>query len=279
MMSVSLGPFALPLDALLLLLSAGLFAATASFLARRRQCDEDVDLPHLASRGITLAIVSALLIARAVFVVKFWQQYSESPLQIFNIRDGGFIAPTGWFALAMILIFYSHRYKPLQRIYILSTVVALTLLVPANIAMALYKQGQGIPDASVLSLEGEMVSLKDFQGQPMVVNYWASWCPPCRREMPVLQAAQQANDKVTFVFVNQGETVTTVTDYLKQQQLSLNNVMLDKAQVLRQASGAAGLPTTLFFNADGQLVDMHMGEVSAAGLTSYVDKIAPPSNE
>lgn len=279
MMSVSLGPFALPLDALLLLLSAGLFAATASFLARRRQCDEDVDLPHLASRGITLAIVSALLIARAVFVVKFWQQYSESPLQIFNIRDGGFIAPTGWFALAMILIFYSHRYKPLQRIYILSTVVALTLLVPANIAMALYKQGQGIPDASVLSLEGEMVSLKDFQGQPMVVNYWASWCPPCRREMPVLQAAQQANDKVTFVFVNQGETVTTVTDYLKQQQLSLNNVMLDKAQVLRQASGAAGLPTTLFFNADGQLVDMHMGEVSAAGLTSYVDNIAPSSEE
>lgn len=278
-MSVSLGPFALPLDALLLLLSAGLFAATASFLARRRQCDEDVDLPHLASRGITLAIVSALLIARAVFVVKFWQQYSESPLQIFNIRDGGFIAPTGWFALAMILIFYSHRYKPLQRIYILSTVVALTLLVPANIAMALYKQGQGIPDASVLSLDGEMVSLKDFQGQPMVVNYWASWCPPCRREMPVLQAAQQANDKVTFVFVNQGETVTTVTDYLKQQQLSLNNVMLDKAQVLRQASGAAGLPTTLFFNADGQLVDMHMGEVSAAGLTSYVDNIAPSSEE
>lgn len=279
MMSVSLGPFALPLDALLLLLSAGLFAATASFLARRRQCDEDVDLPHLASRGITLAIVSALLIARAVFVVKFWQQYSESPLQIFNIRDGGFIAPTGWFALAMILIFYSHRYKPLQRIYILSTVVALTLLVPANIAMALYKQGQGIPDASVLSLDGEMVSLKDFQGQPMVVNYWASWCPPCRREMPVLQAAQQASDKVTFVFVNQGETVTTVTDYLKQQQLSLNNVMLDKAQVLRQASGAAGLPTTLFFNADGQLVDMHMGEVSAAGLTSYVDNIAPSSEE
>ncbi len=64
---------------------------------------------------------------------------------------------------------------------------------------------QQIPDISVRDIDGQPVSLQDLAGKPLVINLWATWCPPCRREMPVLAAAQQANPDVRFVFVNQGE--------------------------------------------------------------------------
>lgn len=272
-MSVSLGPLALPLDILLLIVTALIFIESAKFLARRAPGNASPKLAALAGKGIYIAIVSALLVARTAFVVRFWPQYSASPLQILNIRDGGFSAQAGWFALAVLLLFYSYRHKRLLRIYAMSVAVALTVMVPANIAMTLYKQGKGLPEAPVASLSGERVSLHRFTGKPLVVNYWASWCPPCRREMPVLEAAQRANADVNFVFVNQGETVSTVRRYLQRNNLDLDNVLLDRARVLSQASGAAGMPTTLFFDDKGQLLDMHMGEISDAGLRYYLDRL------
>jgi len=60
-----------------------------------------------------------------------------------------------------------------------------------------------------------------------VVNLWASWCPPCRHEMPVLQQAQAANTDVNFVFVNQGETPGTIRSYMDRRALTLRNVLVD----------------------------------------------------
>ncbi len=271
-MSVSLGPFALPLDALLLIVSAIIFTVAARTIARRAGTEDGAALADKADKGIMLAIGGSLVIARLAFVVRFWQQYSASPLQILNIRDGGFNAHLGWFVLVIALLFYSYRYKALLRPYVLGSAVAFAVLIPAHIGMTFYKQGMGIPAAPVSALSGESVSLRDFIGKPLVVNYWATWCPPCRREMPVLEAAQRSNPKVEFVFVNQGETVSAVKDYLARHHLELDNVLLDRARTLSQASGAAGLPTTLFFDADGQLVDMKMGEISHAGLRFYLDK-------
>lgn len=274
-MSVSLGPVALPLNAMLLMLCALIFAEAAKMIARRSN-PTDATLPVRAGKGIVIAIVAALLIARVVFVIKFYPQYSAAPLQILNIRDGGFAHKTGWFALVVLLLFYCHRHKALLRVYALSAAITATVLVPANIAMTLYKQGQGIPDIPVVSLSGDPVSLRDFSGKPLVLNYWASWCPPCRREMPVLDAAQQANTDVHFIFVNQGERAATVERYLRHNGLRIDNVMLDRTSSLSQASGAAGLPTTLFFNRQGQLTDMHMGEISAAGLRFYMEQAEAP---
>src|SRR3546814_7473677 len=64
-------------------------------------------------------------------------------------------------------------------------------------------------------------------GEPMVVNLWATWCPPCRREMPVLAKAQEERGDVTFVFVNQGESESEIRDYLRESHLQLSNVLLD----------------------------------------------------
>ena len=113
---------------------------------------------------------------------------------------------------------------------------------------------------------GGAVRLPEFTGRPMVVNLWATWCPPCRREMPVLAEAQAQRADVAFVFVNQGEGANEVRDYLRGGAMALRNVVLDPASRVSQSTGARGLPTTLFFDAGGRLVDVHMGELTRAGL-------------
>jgi thiol-disulfide isomerase/thioredoxin len=123
-------------------------------------------------------------------------------------------------------------------------------------------------------LAGESTTLAGVaQGQPMVVNLWASWCPPCRREMPVLAAAQQQEKGMTFVFVNQGEGAGTALHYLSSQQLDLRHVLFDAVAQLGHATGSSALPTTFFYDADGRLVDTHFGELSKASLASKLAKL------
>jgi thiol-disulfide isomerase/thioredoxin len=130
---------------------------------------------------------------------------------------------------------------------------------------------QTLPTLTLLTLAAQPTTLAEVaQGQPLVVNLWASWCPPCRREMPVLAAAQQQEKEVTFVFANQGEDAATVFRYLQASQLDLKNVVFDAGAQLGPAVGSTALPTTLFYDANGQLVNVHLGELSKASLANQL---------
>jgi len=109
-------------------------------------------------------------------------------------------------------------------------------------------------------------------GRPMVVNLWASWCPPCVREMPVLEEAQETQKDIAFVFVNQGEGPPTVNSFLDEHGLTLRNVVLDRRREVASNTGNQGLPTTLFYNASGQLVTTHYGELSSATLADNLSE-------
>ena len=136
----------------------------------------------------------------------------------------------------------------------------------------------GLPDMPVTLLSGEATDLaKLADGKPMIVNLWASWCPPCRREMPLLAAAQQRETGVSFVFANQGESAATVQRYLSASQLHLDNVMLDRDARLGFVAGSMALPITLFYDANGQLIGSRRGELSAAALATQLKQLrAPP---
>jgi len=125
-----------------------------------------------------------------------------------------------------------------------------------------------LPDAN-----GTPIDLSALRGQQVVINFWATWCPPCRREMPVLAEAQRLYPQVTFVFANQGEGAGEVHTFLASQTLQLDNVLLDSGGRLGQLVGSRALPTTLFYDAEGRQVGSHLGELSSASLARALETL------
>jgi thiol-disulfide isomerase/thioredoxin len=125
-----------------------------------------------------------------------------------------------------------------------------------------------LPELAVIDLEtGRRTTLAEAAaGRPAVVNLWASWCGPCREEMPVLAAAQQREPGIAFLFVNQGEPPHAVRAYLARLGTPLRDVLLDADSALGPAVGSRGLPTTLFHDARGRRVDAHFGVLSGPAL-------------
>ena len=117
------------------------------------------------------------------------------------------------------------------------------------------------------------MDLAQFEGKPTVINLWATWCPPCVREMPVLHEAQAAKPEVNFVFINQGESAQRIGSWLAARNLPLRNVLLDTKGQALSAFNQRGLPTTLFFDAKGRLVGTRTGELSAASLAEKLKSI------
>ncbi len=139
-------------------------------------------------------------------------------------------------------------------------------------------ENTALPKVALTTLAGEPVDLAVLAaGQPMVINLWATWCPPCRREMPLLAAAQQreagVRSGVRFVFANQGEGGTTAQRYFDTAGLNIANVLLDPAGGIAREVGSRGLPTTLFYDGAGRLVDTHLGEISADALASKLNRL------
>ncbi|WP_267874548.1 MULTISPECIES: TlpA disulfide reductase family protein [unclassified Massilia] len=130
-----------------------------------------------------------------------------------------------------------------------------------------------MPALTLQQLDGGAVALDGFKGHPLVVNLWATWCPPCRREMPALVAAQVANPDVAFVFVNTGEDAATVQRYLSDAGLAPQNVLLDRTRAAARAMDAVGYPTTLFYDRHGMLAGRHMGELSRAAVDEQVARL------
>jgi thiol-disulfide isomerase/thioredoxin len=151
-------------------------------------------------------------------------------------------------------------------------------LVWAGLAAALHLlENTTLPKAPLITLAGEPADLPALaSGKPTVVNLWATWCPPCRREMPVLSAAQQQEPAVNFFFVDQGENALTVERYLGAERLILANVMLDPGSKLGKEIGSTALPVTLFYDAGGRMVDTHMGALSPQSLADKLARLRAP---
>lgn len=264
MLSISIGPFAMQVSLLITFIGIAVFWVITHWITRK-----NADNTH-AINGLISAIVGGLIIARLAFILKLWSIYQEDWWQMLNIRDGGFLSYYGWIVGIFILIASSRGRRNITRIYLQASIATLCVVLPIHFAARIYSPDAGIPSIPVHDSHGMQVNLQNFHGKPVVINYWASWCPPCRKEMPVLEDAQKQHSSVNFLFVNQGENPPTAQYFLKSQSLSIKNVFYDKASQLSRASGAAGLPTTLFFNANGKLVSSHTGELTHASLAHYL---------
>lgn len=271
MLSLNLGPLAIPID--LALLYAAFFIAwlTGWLIGRKRGSNPESALFSM--------LVSGVLVARVAFIMQYFQQYTGNLWQMIDIRDGGFLLLPGVIAAVLVGLYKAWRQAPLRIPLAIGVCVGLLVWGASFSVLNALQSSQKIPDLAVRDIAGEPVLLQDLAGKPLVINLWATWCPPCRREMPVLAAAQQANPDIRFVFINQGEGQRLVEKFLAQQQLSLDNNLLDSGGRVGQAIGSLSLPTTLFYSADGLLKNNHLGELSHASLKHALRHISTETHQ
>lgn len=126
------------------------------------------------------------------------------------------------------------------------------------------------------NLDGIPVRLSDHLGQPIILNFWASWCAPCRIEMPELQGlqglqTQYANKGLTILAINQGETAETARAFFFDEMgLTFANPLLDENTAVAQKYGIRNLPTTIFINSQGQITAIHRGPATRSQFEAYL---------
>jgi len=260
MQSIPLGPLALPLNPLLLMGGWWLASAVAERLAGPQR--------DLAAKAVLWAALAGLLAARLVFVAQGWRGYAQAPLSMLDIRDGGWAAWPGLVAALLVLGFAVWRLADLRRPLVAGAAAGLACWGGLSTLLGVH-QSPPLPALELTALDGQRVALRDAgDRRPMVVNLWATWCAPCREEMPMLAEAAQRERGVRFVFVNHGESAAAVQRFLAAQAYRLEGVLLDERMQLGAAIGSAGLPTTLFLDADGVVVARHLGPLNAASLAA-----------
>ncbi|MES2756950.1 MAG: TlpA disulfide reductase family protein [Pseudomonadota bacterium] len=268
--TIAIGPLALSLDVLAVLAAILLATAVGNRVARARAVH--------AESSLWIAIAWALLAARAAHVLRYSDAYLGHPSSILDLRDGGWMGWAGVLAGVTAAAWLGWR-QPAQRPALAAaTAAGVALWTAVALFAALQpKPAAGIPAVELTDLRGEPTPLQRFGGKPLVVNLWASWCPPCRREMPLLRDAQLRHADVNFVFVNQMESAAAVRRYLETSHIELDNVLLDQRSALASAIGSQGLPATLFFDARGRLIERRLGELSAASLAQQLARITEPN--
>lgn len=227
-----------------------------------------------AGKNVTGATGSALLggifVARLAYVVSNLDAYAQDWWSVLALWKGGFLAWPGFLGAAGIL---AWRMRPVGTMWrgqaVLATIGAAWFLGAAVIRPDPVPMP---PLPPLTSVDGTAFASEKLMGEPYIVNLWASWCPPCRRELPML-AETASGSPVPILLINQGETEAVVKNYLRQTGVASEAVLLDPSAELSQILKGGGLPVTLFIDRTGNVVETHLGEISRAALTAQIAEL------
>lgn len=132
--------------------------------------------------------------------------------------------------------------------------------------------GTPLPDATLHDLTTGKATSWSADGKPLVVNFWASWCTPCRKEMPAFeQVSKQVGDRVRIVGVTDEEDLTKAKKAAATAGVTYP-LLVDVDQTLLSDVGITGLPGTVFVDAKGEIVGRHLGALTADQLTKEIEK-------
>ena len=160
-----------------------------------------------------------------------------------------------------------------------AAVLAAVLTLPSTATA----QGVGAPlvDFTLRDQHGELVTRDDLLGRRWLLNVWASWCPPCRAELPLLEraAADLADDGVGLLLLNAGERTSVASGFLKAEGLDLRTLVdpdvrergLESTEDVLRRLRARGLPTTFFVDADGVVAQAFVGELTSTALAELLE--------
>ncbi len=174
-----------------------------------------------------------------------------------------------WLVLALIL---SGAWLLIARVPLPEQANALDAALPPQ-----PRKGFPAPDFEGTTLDGEMVRLRDLRGHAVVLNFWATWCPPCRFEMPAIEqvANRYAERGLVVLLINQGEPPNVIRPFLDEMGVT-QPVVIDNGEIGARLYRVRGLPTTVFIHPDGMIEDVVVGgPMSEAFLEEKVNSILP----
>ena len=143
------------------------------------------------------------------------------------------------------------------------------------------QEGFLAPDFELVTLDGETVALSDYRGKTVLVNFWASWCPPCRSEMPAMEKIYQQNSAEEFVILAVNDTrqdnLTNITDFVIEQGLTFP-ILLDNTGEVSAQYQVHSLPTSFFINQNGIIQEIVIGGMNEALLITRFEKLSEESD-
>ncbi|WP_042470211.1 peroxiredoxin family protein [Bacillus ndiopicus] len=166
--------------------------------------------------------------------------------------------------------------KKITSIVILAIAIVLVAFAIAN---AMYKKEkpestEQAADFTLEALDGTKISLSDFKGQKVVLNFWATWCPPCKAEMPHLQNFHENNEnsdvKLLAVNLTASDSVSNAVDFVDAYELTFP-VLLDVDGEVGQLYEVITIPTTYFIDEDGNIVEKFIGALDEETMENIID--------
>jgi peroxiredoxin len=163
----------------------------------------------------------------------------------------------------------------------------LFLVMAGLVAFALYQsmnqgkqkgleEGQSAPDFTLKTLDGKELKLSDLRGKGVLLNFWASWCKPCREEMPAIQSVYEKYRGKGFVVVgvNIAETEVAVQGFTHQLELTFP-VVLDRDRKVTRLYQIGPIPSSLFIGPDGKIQRKVSGQMDEGLIEGYIQEILP----
>lgn len=121
--------------------------------------------------------------------------------------------------------------------------------------------GMKAPKISLKNINNREINLKDFQGKKVLLNFWASWCPPCKEEMPALQQLESNHGReIIILAINIGETKATAVNFMQENNLNFP-VLLDRDKSTAQKYLVRGVPMSYFLDENGIITDKVVGAI------------------
>jgi thiol-disulfide isomerase/thioredoxin len=265
---MNIGPFALPIGPTIFFVSFAV-AILAGWLVDKQN-------KHVEP-AIFTSVAIGLIVARIAFVLQYLAGYEGSLLKMLDFRDAGFDTLPGVAAGIVVVLIFAARRKAIRRPLLIAAVAGLLTWSTVNVATDRLRPPAMAPTVMLADAHGGAQALPPRDGKPFVVNLWASWCGPCRDEMPVLANAQATYPGLDLIFVNQGESPATANAFLAGLNLRVANSLFDPSLSVAKATDTTAYPTTLFYDASGRLLERHLGRFSQATFEATINRLYPAS--
>ncbi|HLS66725.1 MAG TPA: redoxin domain-containing protein [Pseudogracilibacillus sp.] len=137
------------------------------------------------------------------------------------------------------------------------------------------KKGNIAPDFELELMDGEVVKLSDYKGEKVLLNFWATWCPPCRAEMPDMQKFHEESEDGVILAVNFGETkhqMEQVEEFLDEFDVTFD-VLKDEENDVSSIYEVAALPTSYFIDEEGRIHDVVKGGINYDSIVKQFDSM------